>query len=60
MKRLELEHTHRENYRLEVKYCRQSTKKGVVSIFVQKSLKFTNVNIEEYCLDKDIEACALK
>jgi hypothetical protein len=23
-------------------------------------LKFTKVNIKEYCLDKDIEACALK
>jgi hypothetical protein len=31
-----------------------------VSIFVQKNLKFTNVNTNEFCLDKDKEACALK
>jgi hypothetical protein len=33
--------------------------KGGVSI-VQKNLKFTDVNVDEYCLAKDIEACALK
>jgi hypothetical protein len=60
MKRLELEHTHIENCRLEAKYCRQEMEKGGVSTFVQKTLKFINVYIGEYCLDKDIEACALK
>jgi hypothetical protein len=25
-----------------------------------ETLKFTNVNIEEYSLDKEIEACVLK
>jgi hypothetical protein len=54
MKRQEL-----KNCRLGAKYCRQSMEKGV-SIFVQKNLKFTNVYIEEYCLYKDTEACALK
>jgi hypothetical protein len=34
--------------------------KGEVSISVQTNLKFSNVYKEEYCLDKDIEACALK
>jgi hypothetical protein len=34
--------------------------KGGVSIFVQKELIFTYVNLDEYCIDKDIEACALK
>jgi hypothetical protein len=34
--------------------------KGGVCIFVKKSLTFTNVNIEGYCLEKDTEACALK
>jgi hypothetical protein len=60
MKRQELEHTHIENYRLGAKYCRQSMEKGGVSIFFQKSLKVTNVFIEKNCLDKDIDACALK
>jgi hypothetical protein len=59
MKRHELEYTHVENYRLGAKYCRQSMEKGEVNI-LKKTLKFTNVYIEEYCPDKDIEACALK
>jgi hypothetical protein len=36
MKRLELEHTHTENYRSGVKCCRQSMEGGGVSIFVKK------------------------
>jgi hypothetical protein len=43
-----------------VKYCKQSREKGGVSIFVKKTLKFSDINIDEYCLDKDIEACTLK
>jgi hypothetical protein len=59
LERLELEHTHIENYKLGAKYCRKSMEKGGVSIFVQKKLKFS-VTIDKYCVDKDIEACALK
>jgi hypothetical protein len=42
------------------KYCRNSMEKGGVRVFVQKNLKFTDINVDEYCLDKDTEACALK
>jgi hypothetical protein len=59
MNRLELEYSHIENYKLGDKYCRHTMEKGV-SIFVQKNFKFTKVNIEVYCLDNNIEACALK
>jgi hypothetical protein len=38
MKRLELEHTLIENYKLEAKYQRHSMGKGGVSTFVQKNL----------------------
>jgi hypothetical protein len=60
MNRLELEYSHIENYKLGAKYCRHTMERGGVSIFVQKNLKFTKINTEAYCLDKDIEACALK
>jgi hypothetical protein len=30
-----------------------------VSIFVHKNLKFTKINLEDYCKDQDLEACAL-
>jgi hypothetical protein len=38
----------------------QPMEKGDLSIFVFKNKKLSNVNIEEYWLNKDIEACALK
>jgi hypothetical protein len=31
-----------------------------VRILVHKSLKYTNINLDEYCKHQDIEACALK
>jgi exonuclease III len=60
MKGLELEHCHIENYKLGTNYCRKTLEKGGVTIFIQQNLNFTNVNIDEYCLDRHIEACALK
>jgi hypothetical protein len=48
-----------KNYKLGAKYCRQSMEKGRVNK-LKKKTKFTNVNTDEYCLDKDIEACVLK
>jgi hypothetical protein len=60
MKGLELEHHHIENYKLGANYCKKTMEKGGVSIFIQQNLNFTNVNIDEYCLDRHIEACALK
>jgi hypothetical protein len=60
MKQLELEHFHIENYNLGAIYCRKTLEKGGVSIFVHKNLKFTKINLEDYCRDQDLEACALK
>jgi hypothetical protein len=57
---LELEHIHIENYNLGVRYCRKTIEKGGVSIFVHKNLKFIKINLEDYCKDQDLEACALK
>ncbi|PNF30772.1 hypothetical protein B7P43_G06180, partial [Cryptotermes secundus] len=60
MKQLELEHLHLENYNLGARYCRKTLEKGGVSIFVHENLKFTKINLEDYCKDQDLEACALK
>jgi hypothetical protein len=60
VKQLELEHIHIDNYNLGARYCRKILEKGGVSIFVHKNLKFTKINVENYCKDQDLEACVLK
>jgi exonuclease III len=37
-------------------YCRQ----GGVCIFVQRNLEYTNIDLDKYCNDQDIEVCVLK
>jgi hypothetical protein len=49
-----------DNYELGAKYCRKFYKNGGVCIFVHDSIKFSNVSVEENCVEKDIEACAIK
>jgi len=34
--------------------------KGGVSIFVYRNLKYNTINIDEYNVDKDSEACAFQ
>lgn len=60
LKQMGLEHIHIENNNLGAKYCRQILKEGRVNNFIHKNLKFTNLNLEDYCKDQLIEACALK
>jgi exonuclease III len=55
----ELAAFHAENYVLGSSYCRQLKLKGGVCIFVQNNLKFTPLKVDEYCVDKDFEACAI-
>jgi len=50
----ELAAFHVENYVLGSSYCRQLKLKGGVCIFVQNNLKFTPLNVDEYCVDQDI------
>ena len=48
------------NYSLGASYCRETFLKGGVSIFVYRNLKYNTINIYEYNIDKDIEACAIQ
>jgi hypothetical protein len=34
--------------------------KGGVSIFILKKLSFIHINLDDYCAEQDIEACAIK
>jgi hypothetical protein len=56
----ELQLTQLTNYSLGASYCRKTFFKGGVSIFVYRNLKYNTININEYNLDKDIEACAIQ
>jgi hypothetical protein len=48
-----------ENYVLGSSYCRKLKNKGGACVFVHNSIKFTPIDIENYCLDQDFEACAI-
>jgi hypothetical protein len=56
----ELERIAIEHYNLGAKFCRKNLKDGGVSIFVHKSLNFTNINVKEFSKEQDIELCAMK
>jgi hypothetical protein len=49
-----------DQYKLGAKFCRKSLKKGGVSIFVRSTLQFSNINLDEFCKEQDIEACAVR
>ena len=47
-------------YNLGAKFCRETHKNGGVSIFVHDTLQYTNIKLDEFCKEQDIEACAVK
>jgi len=49
-----------KNYSIGAKYCRWKLQRGGDSIFIQSHLQFTTLNLDKYCVDQDIEVCALK
>lgn len=40
--------------------CSLSYKNGCVSIIGHKTIQFTNINLTEFCKEKDFEVCAIK
>ena len=55
----ELTSFHVENYVLGSCYCRKSKYKGAVCIFAHNSIKYTFLDVDNYCSDQDFEACAI-
>ena len=45
---------------LGAKFCRQNLKQGGTGICVQESLAFTNIDLQNYCMEQDIETRAIK
>jgi exonuclease III len=48
------------NYNLGANFCRNVFKNGGVCIFIHESIQFTNINLEKFCKEKDLEVCAVK
>ena len=48
------------NYRLGAKFCINTLENGGVRIFTHESIQSTNINLNEFCKEKDLEICAVK
>jgi len=60
LKRTETDFIYMYQYKFGTKFCRESLKNGGVSIFVHDILQFTNINLDEFCMEQDAEACAVR
>jgi hypothetical protein len=60
MNTLEFPYINAEGYTIGAQFCRTLYKKGGVIIYIRNHLKFTNIDLSEYCKEKDFEVCALK
>jgi hypothetical protein len=47
-------------YNLVAVYCKKILSKGGVCIFVRISVKYTNINLDSFCIDQIIEICTIK
>lgn len=56
----EIENLSIAHYTLDAKFCRQNLKHGGTGIFVHESLAITNIDLQEFCMEQDIETCAIK
>ena len=56
----EIDTTVLANYRLGAKFCRNTFKNGGAYIFTHKSIQFSNINVDEFCKEKDLKICAVK
>jgi hypothetical protein len=60
LKNCEIDATPISNYKLDAKYCRKKLKNGGVCIYIQKALKFTNINLQKHCKEQDTEITAVQ
>jgi exonuclease III len=56
----ELEGITLHSYTLEAKFCRQTHKCGGGCIFIQDNMHCTNINMDRYSNENDMEICAVK
>jgi hypothetical protein len=56
----EIEHIFMNQFRLGSKFCRYDLKNGGVCIFIHEEFEFSPISLNKYCVEKDIEVCAIK
>ena len=59
LKELEVENLSMDYYTLGAKFCRKNLKQGGTSTFVHESLDFNNTDLQKYCIEQEIETCAI-
>ena len=60
LNRHEINLTQIDRYTLGASFCRNSLKMGGVYIFVNKNLNYTNIDLQKFSQERDIEAGAIK
>jgi hypothetical protein len=60
LKNYEIDATSISNCKLGAKYCRKKLKNGGVHIYIHKTLKFTNINLQKLCKEQGIEIAAVQ
>jgi len=60
LKNYKIDVTPISKYQLDAKYCRKKLKIGGVCIYIQEALKFTNINLQKNCKEKDTEIAAVQ
>ena len=60
LKALELQTITLDQYTIGAHFCRTSYAQGGVVIYTHNSLHSSPINLSKYCVEKDIEICAVK
>ena len=60
LKEQEIETLSIDHYILGSKFCRQNLKHRGTGIFIHESLAFTNIDLQEFCIEQDIQTCVVK
>jgi exonuclease III len=60
IKDMELNSPHIPSYKLGATYYRNILKWGGVCIYINESIEYSNINLNQYCMEQDLEVTALK
>jgi exonuclease III len=60
LKTCQLDSIRFQNYKLGANFYRKIYRNGGVCIYIHESFQFPNVNVHNFCKEKDLEACVIK
>jgi hypothetical protein len=60
LKPLDILQVNLDNYTLGSSFCRKNLTRGGVSIFVKNNLKFSQIELMQFCKEQDIKCCAVQ